>query len=129
MALNKPQVELKNSPARPIELLTENDFSIVRAWEAAAKDPPRRGPYRFIVRDPDGYVAEIVVEIERDTIEEISIRSRGRILAENSYWIAFAERHLADYLSEHGDYPPEANLKIVELALNDLDVMLRWSSS
>src|SRR6266852_7612511 len=107
MVVKKEQLELNNEAARfrPIELLTENGFSIVRSWEASGAKAPMVGPYLFIVRDPDGYELEIVVEIERQVIQEVEIRSHGRIVAGNSYWISCAERHLSDYLWEHDDYP------------------------
>ena len=114
---------------RPIELITENGFSIVRADEIDGARPSPAGKYVFVARDPHGYELEITVEVVQEAANEITLRSRGRISSENSYWICCAERHLATYLWEHDGYPPEARLKVEVLTLNDLNLARRWGTT
>jgi len=114
------------SERRPIEFLTENDFSIVRLCEID-KSIPAIGPtHHFLVRDPNGYELQITVEIATAAIEPIAASSRGRISSDSSYWIYFAERHLANYLWENDDYPPDATLNIDQITIDDLDLARRW---
>ncbi len=131
MAVKKEDLEVDSASARsrPIELITENGFSIVRTDEL---DGARLSPDRnfvFVVRDPHGYELEISVEIALAAISEIVFRSRGLISTESSYWIACAERHLADYLWEHEDYPPDATLRVELLTPRDLNLVHRWGTT
>lgn len=82
-----------------------------------------------MVKDPDGYEFEITVEITDQAVAEVISRSRGRLTLESAYWIACAERHLAEYLWEHGDNPPDGWLTVDLLSLNDLDLARRWKDS
>jgi hypothetical protein len=128
MAVKREQLVHDSEAARcrPIELITENDFSIVRVSEVDGSSTPSAGPYAFLVRDPHGYELDIAVEIDGSAVLEVVKRSEGRISAESSYWICCAERHLADYLLEHDDYPPAATLEVDRLTPNDLDCAMRW---
>jgi hypothetical protein len=128
MAVKKEQLEVDSAEARvrPIEYLTENGFSIERADENHAPRPaPKRG-YVFIVRNPKGTAREIRVRIHLDAVNEITLRGSGRIANDSSYWICCAERHLADYLWEHDDYPPTGNLTVELLTIEDLNLAIRW---
>ncbi|MGZ5434883.1 MAG: hypothetical protein ACXWID_16715 [Pyrinomonadaceae bacterium] len=129
MSLNRKFV-VTPEPARPepIQYLTENGFSIIRRCDVDDSFPKDGVEHCFIVRDPDGYELEATVEIGADAVAEIVRRSRGRISLSSSYWIACAERHLAEYLWEHDDYPPDAGLTINQLTLNDMDLARRWGS-
>src|SRR5260370_26760320 len=113
---------------RPIELITENGFSIVRACDLDGGSTPEVGSYAFVVRDPHGYELDIAVEIERPAVLEVFKRSAGRISGNSSYWVCCAERHLANYLWEQDDYPPAATLKVDQLSPNDIDLARRWES-
>ncbi len=131
MAVKKENLEVDSAAARcrPIELITENGFSIVRAGES---DGPRRAPegkYVFMVRDPEGSEREITLEIDPQAVNEITLRSRGRISSESSYWICCAERHLAEYLWENDDYPPDGKLRVAQLTLDDLNLSIRWETT
>ena len=112
--------------SRPIQLITENDFSIVRTDEVDGASAPTTREYTFLVRDPHGYELDIAVEIDPLVVIEVVKRSEGRISAESSYWICCAERHLASYLLEQDDYPPDGVLKVDRLTPNDLDCAMRW---
>ncbi len=131
MAVKKENLEVDSAAARcrPIELITENGFSIVRAGES---DGPRRAPegkYVFMVRDPQGAEREITVGIDQQAVSEITLRSRGRISSESSYWICCAERHLAEYLWKNDDYPPDGKLRVAQLTLDDLNLSIRWETT
>ena len=74
MAAEKEHLEVDSDPARfrPIELITENGFSIVRAGEL---DGARRSTdltYIFLVRDPHGSELEIKVHITRAAFDELN---------------------------------------------------------
>jgi hypothetical protein len=131
MAVKKENAELESGAARPrpIELITENGFSIVRPGES---DGPSRAPedrYVFMVADPEGSELEITVSIDQLAVNEITLRSGGRILSESSYWISCAERHLAEYLWENDIYPPDGKLRVEKLTIEDLNLGKRWGTT
>ena len=111
---------------RPIEYLTENGFSIIRLCDIVESISAVGATHQFLVRDPNGYELQITVNIADDPMDEILRRSRGRISNDNSFWISCAERHLATYLWENDDYPPDAQLTVNQLTLDDLDLAIRW---
>ena len=131
MAVKKENAELDTAAARsrPIELITENGFSIVRPGE---RDEPRRAPdgsYVFMVGDPEGSEREITVSIDQQAVNEITLRSRARISSDGSYWVVCAERHLAEYLWENDNYPPDGKLRVEQLTLEDLNLAIRWETT
>ena len=113
-------------PQRPIEYLTENGFSIIRLSDIDKSIPAVGATHEFLVRDPHEYELHITVQISSDAIAEVGWRSRGRISNGSSYWITLAERHLATYLWDNDDYPPDARLKVDQLTLDDLNLARRW---
>jgi len=82
-----------------------------------------------MVSDPEGAEREITVSIDHQAVNEITLRSRGRISRESSYWISCAERHLAEYLWESDDYPPDGKLRVEQLSLEDLNLGIRWGTT
>jgi hypothetical protein len=128
MAVKKENLDLDAETARrrPIELITENGFSIIRVAdldEAAARPT---GAYVFRVQDPNNYEIEITVEFDPRFRSEIGLRSLGQLSTTSSYWICCAERHLAAYLWENDDYPPDATLRVGDLSLDDINLSHRW---
>src|SRR5205807_433934 len=111
---------------RPIEFLTENGFSIIRLSDIDKSIPAVGATHEFLVRDPHGYELHITVQISSNPIAEIDRRCWGRISNQSSYWISLAERHLATYLWENDDYPPDAKLEVDDLTLDDIDLARRW---
>ena len=111
---------------RPIELQTENGFAIIRLSDVDKTVSMTGVKHCFIVRDPQGYELEITVDITEAAVAEVLRRSRERLTLESSYWINCAERHLAAYLWENDDYPPDAKLTLDQLTLDDLDLARRW---
>jgi hypothetical protein len=110
----------------PIEYLTENGFSIIRLCEIDKSISGTGTNHQFLVRDPNGYELQITVDVSASAIDQIGRRSRGRISNDSSFWISCAERHLATYLWENDDYPPDAKLTVNQLTLDDLDLAIRW---
>ncbi len=129
MAVTKQVLTPDSSPAtrHPIELQTENGFSIIRRSDLDESISREGANHCFIVRDPHGYELEITVNIADAAVAEVIRRSEGRLSLTSSYWISCAERHLATYLGEHDDYPPNAALKVDLLTPEDLDLARRWN--
>jgi hypothetical protein len=124
------QILLTDSVAddpRPIEYQTENGFSILRLCEIKRSTPAAGLMHRFMVRDPDGFELEITVEITEAVAEALVGRSQGCLAAESSYWACCAEQHLATYLWEAGDYPPDEKLMVDQPSLDDLNLAVRWN--
>ena len=125
----KPEVDCAEGRYRPIELITENGFSIVRASELDGAKPSIAGKYEFVVRDAHGDQLEITVEIDGKVVIEITLRSRGRISNKSSYWICCAERHLAEYVWENDACPPDERLRVEWLTPRDINLAIRWKTN
>jgi hypothetical protein len=111
----------------PIELLTENGFSIFRLSEIDESIPRLFPTHQFLVRDPNQYELQISVHIVESILGEIATRCRGRITSDSSYWTTLAEHHLSDYLWQNDDYPPDGTLVVSELTIDDIDLARRWN--
>ena len=70
----------ESSPAnaRPIELVTESGFSILRLWEINREPLPLTGRYNFLVRNPPNTEREITVEIADELVVEIELDGAQR---------------------------------------------------
>ena len=123
----RPEKLTAQSP--PIEFLTDNGFSIIRSWEIDGTPRPTSGAFSFQVRNPEGAAREIIVQISEKRLESIRFETHGRLTSDNSFWISCAERHLALYLWEKGDYPPADKLLIEQLDPDDLISAIRWRIS
>ena len=121
----------ESSPAepRPIELLTENGFAISRLWEINRVPPPSEGTYLFNVRDPQSMERVVAVEIADDAVVQIELQTSLRILLSSSFWICCAERHLANYVWEIGDYPVNNKLRVEQLDPEDVISAVRWEKA
>lgn len=115
--------------ARPIEFLTENGFAIVRHWEIDGSPFPTDGSFSFRVRDPEGAEREVVVEIATALIVETAFSTRGRVQVSSSFWICCAERHLADYVSDHQNLPDGDELLVETLDPEEVILATRWEKS
>jgi len=114
------------SNVRPIELLTENGFGILRAWEISGDSIPAREPYDFVVECPDGSRRNVRVGVAHHLLRRIEIHTRGHITLSNQYWICCAENHLATHIWEHDECPPDGRLRVEALTPGDLDLSIRW---
>lgn len=122
-----PQIHRENwrNRRRPIELQTENNFSIVRRCDVDDQSSRMGTEHCFVVRDPYGYELEITVSFSESAIAEAVRRSGGRLMFSSAFWLTCAERHLADYLWENDDYPPAARITIDRLTPDDVDLVRR----
>ncbi len=114
--------------ARPVELLTENGFAIVRQWEWDGMQAPSARPYHFLVTTPRGLECEIVADVSDSVIFEIHLRTRGRVHAQSSFWICCAERQLANHIWQHGECPPDNKFRIEECDAEEIMLAIRWTS-
>jgi len=112
----------------PVQLQTENGFAMVRRSDLEGKSSIDGTEHCFVVRDPYGYELDITVDFSEASIGEVIRRSRGSITLASAYWINRAERHLADYLWENDDYPPDGKITVDYLTPDDLDLARRWKS-
>jgi hypothetical protein len=112
-----------------IEFHTENGFVIVRPWEANDARRSADGVFRFRVQDPDGIERDISVEISDQLMAATALRARGRIEPSGQFWICCAERRLANYLMEHGEFPPANEMKIDTLDREDVLLAIRWGKT
>jgi hypothetical protein len=113
---------------RPIELQTDNGFSIVRRSDIDKNNSTGGTEHCFVVRDPYGYELDITVDFSAAAIAEVGKRSLGRITRESSFWINCAERHLANYLWETDDFPPDGTITVEYLTPADVDSAQRWGT-
>jgi hypothetical protein len=121
-------VDRMAQPCRPIEFQTDNGFSIIRMSEINNSIPATGLIHQFLVRDPDGFELEVTVEITGSLAEALAWRSRGRLPVDSSFWLSCAERHLAEYLWDNGDYPPDGKIIVNEPILDDLNLARRWDT-
>jgi hypothetical protein len=128
---SKSQLAAENYAVKqhPVEYWTENGFSIIRRCDLDESITVVGIKHSFVVRDPHGYELEITVGLSYAAVAEIISRSSGRLSLDSSYWICCAERHLADYLWENDDYPPEARLRLEAPTLDDINLAQRWGTN
>lgn len=112
-----------------IQFLTENGFVILRPWEVSNAIAPAEGVFHFAAHDPDGLEREISVRVSPRLLEETALRTGGRIETSSQFWISCAERRLANYLMEHGEFPSGNEIMIESLEREDLLLTLRWGKS
>src|SRR5439155_21672785 len=108
---------------------TGNGFSIIRPWEIDRVPPPMSGDFPFLVRNPENVERVVAVEIAADAVVQVEVLTRLRILLSSSFWICCAERHLATYVWENDDYPPDGKLNVDQLTPEDLDQATRWGTT
>ena len=123
----RPTVRGADDSSNAIELITENGFSIVRPWETGNSPAPTGGKCRFRVSDTNGIERDVTVEIANHVVERILVKTRGRIQTSSSFWICCAERHLADYVSEHDSFPAGNTLVVGSLNPEETILARRWS--
>jgi hypothetical protein len=118
----------ESSPAdtRPIELLTDNGFSIWRLWEINREMRPAAGKYHFLVRNPRSVERDVLVEVADGLFVIIDLKTERRIRLGSTYWICCAERHLSSYLWENDEYPPGDKLDVDALDPEDVITAIRW---
>jgi len=116
------------APSRPIELLTENGYLIVRSWEITGIPAPSNGTYSFMVQREQELEREITVTIAAELFADLFRQTRGKISNSHSFWICCAERHLANYLWEKDDYPAGDRLAVDYLDPVDVMSAVNWGT-
>lgn len=115
--------------SNPIEFLTENEFVIVRPWEAGNSPAPADGICHFIVSDPHGHERKIEVTISKELMARIAVHTRGRIDGSSAFWTCCAERHLANYVAEHDGFPEGSEIAVDDLDREEVLLAIRWGKS
>ncbi|MGB9180590.1 MAG: hypothetical protein WCB68_15255 [Pyrinomonadaceae bacterium] len=105
----------------PIELVTENGYSIVRSCEMDGA-----GTYKFVVSNSDEQTCEVIVEFDHAAIMLVQSCRRRPLASKSAFWINCAERSLATYLWEKDECPPNGRLTLKDVCLDDLDASRRW---
>lgn len=118
--------ESSAADTRPIELVTDNGFSICRLWEINREPRPATGKYHFLVRNPQSVERDILVEVADELFVIIDLKTERRIRSGSTYWICCAERHLSIYLWENDEYPPGDKLEVDGLDPEDVMTAIRW---
>lgn len=129
MSSQRSEPEISPAEHRAIELIAGSGFSIVRSWERDRVAPPVDGRFCFLVRAEEGLERTITVAVTGEVVTQITLRTRGRIRFDNTFWIYAAERHLANYLGEQNSYPPGNQLVVSELNSEDNLLALRWETT
>jgi hypothetical protein len=107
-----------------IKWVTENGYSIVRSCDVGED----WREHRFVVRNPNGWEREVIIEFDPAAVELAQRRRRSPLSPRSSFWVNCAERSLATYLWERDQYPPNGRLILEELCLDDLEAARCWNS-
>ena len=106
----------------PIETLTMNGYSIVRA--GATEEGHR---YR-VRRYPSGTETEVVVAIGPEALALVQRLTLRSLPPEGGFWAVQAERALANHLWREGQPPASGRLEVTDVSREDLDVASAWKS-
>jgi hypothetical protein len=126
--INQTSPDDLTAPSRPIELLTENGYLIVRSWEITGIAAPANGTYSFVVQREQDFEREITVTIAAELFADLFRQTRGKISNPHSFWICCAERHLANHLWEKDDYPAGDRLAVDYLDPDDVMSAVNWGT-
>jgi CheY-like chemotaxis protein len=108
--------------ARPVETLTMNGFSIVRAGIEGSQ-------HRYRVRRfPAGTEIEVTVAIRPEAVDRVERLARRRLEPAGGFWARQAERALANHLWREGAPPESGGIEVSEVSRDDLDVASAWKS-
>src|SRR5262245_8269315 len=99
--------------ARPIETLTMNGYSIIRAGAGESE-------HRYRVRDPGGTESEVVVAIHPDAIARVERLTHRSLPHAGGFWAVQAERALANHLWREGAPPRSGRLEVGDVSREDL---------
>jgi CheY-like chemotaxis protein len=107
---------------RPIETLTMNGYSIVRAGVSESE-------HRYRVRRyPSGTETEVVVAVRPEAVGLVQRLTLRSLPPSGGFWAVQAERALANHLWREGRPPEGGRLEVTDLSREDLDVASTWES-
>lgn len=122
-------VHLADDESRPIEYVTENGFSIVRPWEAGCAPRPTNETWRFLVSDPSGNERHVSVVVTNHLLARTTLHTCGRVQPSSSFWVCCAERHLANFVTDHDAFPDGDSLLVETLDPEEVILALSWDAS
>lgn len=130
MAVEKTRITARNRirPSAHIEIVTENGFCITRACELKVSGSDSASECHFIVGIASAGIRSVRVKFTEAAIamvQEQRQRSIPLSLA-NSFWLHCAERHLAKYVWENNECPPDGVLTIDSLSPRELLSASHW---
>jgi hypothetical protein len=116
----------KDDSESPIVFHTGNGFAIVRPWESHAKPAPVNGWFCFRVSDWRGNERDVIVDVSRQLLIKTELRTCGRVQVSSQFWTCCAERQLANYVTEHDEFPDGNQLIVETLEVDEVLLVTRW---
>jgi CheY-like chemotaxis protein len=111
-----------------IDIITMNGFHVVPgrlSGRPSSESPSERW---FVVKAPNGAEAEIVVELDLDSVGYAERMTHKKLSLDSSFWTLHAQRTLTDYLWNEAQIPPGGRLKMHALGRDDIELAARWNS-
>ena len=104
-----------------IKVVTENGFTIERVCETEDSTTDSASGCHFVVRGPKDEERLVIVAFGEPAIGLVqSLQESSPLPLLSPFWLHFAEIHLALYLWEKNEYPPDGQLMIERLSEEDL---------
>src|SRR5204863_9479842 len=100
---------------------------IVRPWEAGGSRPPASGTFCFLVRNREGLECEVTVRFAADCPRALAAHVRARVTYASAFWVCCAERHLAEYIWQHDNFPTDNRLLIDCLSPEEIVLAGQWN--
>ena len=122
---NKSVINSREAPSVALPTTTANGYSLIPEPSPLVGTPD----CRFRVLGPDGTQRSIAVCFDRSLVTRIDrkrSKRRTHLWIASRFWVLCAERHLAAYLSEVGDWPPNGQLMIAGLDDDEMLLATYW---
>ena len=128
MAVEKTRITARNRirPSAHIEIVTENGFCITRARDLKVSGSDSASECHFIVGIASAGIRSVRVKFTEAAIAMAQRQGSAPLSLTNSFWLHCAERHLAKYVWEHNECPPDGLLTIDSLSPKDLPSVSHW---
>jgi len=130
MAIEKTRLARRNwsRPSVHIEVITDNGFCITRACELKVSGSDSASECHFIVGISSAGIRSVIVKFTEAAIAmaQQQRQSLAPLSLTNSFWLHCAERHLAKYVWENNECPPDGLLTIDSLTPRDLLSASHW---
>jgi hypothetical protein len=119
---NKSVIDSREAPSFTSPTTTANGYSLIPEPSPLVGTPD----CRFRVLDPAGTQRSIAVCFDRSLVTRIDRKRRTHLWIASRLWMLCAERHLAAYLSEVGDWPPSGQLMIAGFDDDEMLLATYW---
>ena len=123
----KAELGISIKAHNPIEVLTENGYTLVRKADLDPTFTDSARDCRFLVRRADEQQREVKVEFNENTIALVNELRPTPLRPVSTFWVCCAEQHLATYLWQMDEDPPDESLVIDSLPPEDLKLACDWS--